>query len=243
MNAIFIVGSGRSGTNLLARLIGSYENIFDPLGGRENNKLLYTLAKSAIYHRNLPARAQRYYDSALKNDVGIFIDQHHPNLFFIDQLYQRYPNAIFIFPNRPLAQVVASMLRHDGVMAWLTYAKKKHYQIGRRLPFPNQFFGLQKYKDLDEFDDYMLCARRVIAHKQYFALKIKEYGNRLRVAHYEKFVSDPQFTLERLFDASELKQAGSFLKKEIPIKSSLTKYLHTLSATQIDELQSIDVVL
>ena len=40
MKAIFVVGTGRSGTHFTARLLNGFENVYDPLNGKEKSKIL-----------------------------------------------------------------------------------------------------------------------------------------------------------------------------------------------------------
>jgi len=84
LNSIFIVGTGRSGTHFTCRSISGFKNIFDPQTGKENVPVLKQIATSAIHHQSYPQIAKSYYSdikSNLKND-SIFIDQHHPNIFY-----------------------------------------------------------------------------------------------------------------------------------------------------------------
>ena len=113
MKAIFVIGTGRSGTHFTVRSLRGFQNTFDPLEGDEKLDVLMTVAKAAIHHKKLPEAAYCYFRDQINGAGGIFLDQHHPNLFFIRELVKISDEIVFLCPVRPVYQVVASMLRHE----------------------------------------------------------------------------------------------------------------------------------
>lgn len=136
MDSIFIVGTGRSGTHFLTRVLLGFQNLRDPLGGRENSVLLRSVATAAICHRTLPDAVLAKYQAEAAAASGVFLDQHHPNLLFVKQIAAAIPGAVFLFPDRPTHQVVASMMRHHGVMAWYDYARNWRRWFRDPVPSP-----------------------------------------------------------------------------------------------------------
>jgi hypothetical protein len=56
-----------------------------------------------------------------------------PNIFFFDQISKVFEDLIYLYPMRPVVQVVASMMRHRGVMSWYQVARDGF----RRCPSPS----------------------------------------------------------------------------------------------------------
>jgi hypothetical protein len=234
LNGIFIVGTGRSGTHFIARLLSGYRNVHDPLKGKEHPKILMEIAVSAIMHKEQSIVVHRYYLDAFGALKGkVFIDQHHPNLFFVDKLSAAFPGAIFLYPRRPIVQVVASMLAHRGVQSRYRFAENHN------VPFPNRFLGLESKNEISRLPLHILCAKRFAAHEREFAkLKLK-YPGRVRGVEYEMLVHDPAETLNATFVPEEQAALGEFVLNESPQSASLSKYKTVLSGQQIDEVEEV----
>ncbi len=239
LNSIFIVGTGRSGTHFTCRSISGFKNIFDPQTGKENVPVLKQIATSAIHHRSYPQIAKSYYSdikSNLKND-SIFIDQHHPNIFYCPELIKIFSNPIFLFPHRPIIQVVASMINHQGVLNWYKYAKDSMQANSKTgaIPFPNQFLGLTEFSQLDNLELHQICALRVISHEK-MARKMQESDADLRFINYENLVKDQFSEYSKVFSPTELVSLGEFSIVEESSLNSLSKYKEVLTDKQISEI-------
>jgi hypothetical protein len=240
MNAIFVVGTGRSGTHFTVRLLNGFAQAHDPLGGEENQKILMDIATAAIHHR-LPSRAVTdYYRHCLDGADGVFLDQHHPNLFFVRHWTEMFDGIVFLYPRRPAYQVVASMLRHKGVMNWYRYARHWRRRWIDRVPYPNRFLGLARASDISTLPTHLLCAHRVIAHRQAYEEAVARGGVELRSVDYEALVDDPLAEFSRAFSARELQTLGEFTLLEKPRKESLTKYRDVLDDRQVAEIEALE---
>jgi hypothetical protein len=240
MKAVFVVGTGRSGTHFTVRLLNGFANSHDPLGGNENPKILQDVASSAIHHR-IPSRTTSdYYWDRLRVSEGIFLDQHHPNLFFVQHWAAMFDGIVFIYPKRPAHQIVASMLRHDGVMSWYRYAENWRQRWFNRVPYPNRFLGLARADEISALPMHLLCAHRVIAHEQAYRTALAEGGADLRSVEYKALLDDPLAEFSRVFRKSELRELGSFTLAETPNRSSLAKYREVLDDKQVAEINALE---
>lgn len=238
MNAIFVVGTGRSGTHFTVRLLNGFAHAHDPLSGEENPRILWDIATAAIHNR-LPSRVTTdYYRDCLNHHDGVFLDQHHPNLFFARYWAEMFDGIVLLYPRRPVHQVVASMLRHTGVMSWYSYAQNWRQRWLNRVPYPNRFLGISCASDISTLPTHLLCAHRVIAHQKAFESAVTQGGADLRSIDYEALVDDPLSEFSRVFDESELQKLGNFTLCERPNRQSLTKYRDVLNDRQVAEIEA-----
>lgn len=241
MNAIFIVGTGRSGTHFLTRLLLGFRNTWDPLGGREDPKRLNALAKAAIHHDRLPDWVLADYQAQASAGSGVYLCQDHPNVFFADRIAAAKHGAVFLYTDRPTHQVVASMMRHHGVMAWYDYARSWRRRYLHQVPFPNRFLGLEVRSQIWDLPMHLLCAKRVISHRQAFQKIAQQLGGeRVRRVDYVDLVRSPEAELSRIFNASEHARLGEFIPTETPHTASLEKYRDVLSEAEVVEIAALE---
>lgn len=240
MKAVFVVGTGRSGTHFTVRLLNGFENAYDPLGGEEDPDVLRDVALAAIHHRLPSERTSEYYRALLTEGKGILLDQHHCNLFFVRHWSNMFDGIIFLYPQRPTYQIVASMLRHKGVMRWYSYAREWRQRTINRIPYPNRFLGIDNASDISTLPPHLLCAHRVIAHRRAYEDRIAEGGGDLRGIDYEALVEDPLTAFSRVFTSDEINSLGEFTLSETPQKTSLVKFRDTLSKEQVAEIADLE---
>ncbi|MBV7379062.1 sulfotransferase [Maritimibacter dapengensis] len=240
MQGIFVVGTGRSGTHFTIRLLEGFSGAHDPLAGVENNAVLMDIAKAAIHHRMPSEATADYYRRQMLYLNGVFLDQHHPNLFFVEHWAAMFPGLVFLYPDRPAYQVVASMLRHGGVMSWYRHAGAWQDDAKPRVPFPNRFLGLDRFEDIEALPKHLLCAHRVFAHRRAFLDREEAMGGALRRVDYEALVADPEGAFRRVFTEDEQAALGDFELVEEPRAGSLKKYLDVLTKDQIDEIEALE---
>lgn len=243
MDAVFVIGTGRSGTHFTCRALAGFENILDPLNGRENRSVLSGIANSAIYHKEYPVDAVEYYSDKKNESFGknVFLDQHHPNLFFTEDVSSIFLDPIFLYPSRPVVQVVASMLQHKGVLRWYDVARKSFSwkSFGESIPLPNRFLGVENRQQLFDMELHKLCALRVLAHYQ--KMKSLSYSNvKFRFISYEGLINDQEEEFGRVFSKAEMRSLGAFNNVEESKVVSLSKYSSVLSAKQIDDIAELE---
>lgn len=239
MRAIFIVGTGRSGTHFTTRLLNGFEHTNDPMKGKEDPNLLMDIANAAIHHR-LPSRnSERVYRHRIMHEDGVFLDQHHPNLFFVNHWSTLFEGVVFLYPQRPIYQTVASMLRHRGVMSWYRYAKGWRQRTINRIPYPNRFLGLEQFSDVQSLPPHLLCAHRVIAHQKAYEGSVAMMNGALRSIDYVSLVNNPLEEFSRVFSAKEITRLGKFSLVEQPSPQSLSKYKDVLSEKEVAEINAL----
>lgn len=239
MRGLFVVGTGRSGTHFTLRLLRGFAGTRDPLEGREDHGVLMDVARAAIRHRLPPGRTANRYRALLADPGGVLLDQHHPNLFFARHWAELFEGIVFVYPSRPTHQIVASMLRHEGVMGWYRYARDWR-RVLDPVPFPNRFLGLERRSEIASLPPHILCARRVIAHRRAFEAARAALGDAVRAVDYEALVRDPEAELARVFTAAERARLGAFERLERPDPASLTKYRDVLSEGEVAEIAALE---
>ena len=227
INAIFIIGTGRSGTHFLCRTLLGFENINDMLNGHENSPLLNDITISAIEGNPLSNSVINYYKDKINNNF-IFLDQHHPNIHHYDQLSKEFPNALFVGIDRPIEQIVSSMLIHGGVLKWFEKAKANLNTI-----YPNNFLGVSSASELDE-PKHILAAKRVLSHKNIYSCIIN--NSNFRLLNFENLIYDREKEFNRVFSKEELQEFGNYLEKEKPNIEVLTKFKKNLTNTQLSDI-------
>lgn len=240
MRAVFIVGTGRSGTHFTVRLMNGFENAHDPASGQENEEILQDLAKAAIHHR-LPSKGtEQYYHNFFQETQAVLLDQHHPNLYFVNHWSEIFDDIVFLYPQRPAYQIVASMMRHSGVMSWYEYARRPKQRTINRIPYPNRFLGLESFSELKTLPPHLLCAHRVIAHQREFMSSAAAANGRLRKIDYVALVQDPLAAFSSVFSEAEMARLGRYIPTEQPKQGPLTKYKDVLSDQEVEEIVGLE---
>lgn len=242
MDSVFIIGTGRSGTHFTCRSILGFSNAFDPNNGRECLDTLMSIAQAAVHHKKYPKTVYSYYQKqrALIEKGKIFVDQHHPNIFFTDVLKEIFESPVFLYPKRDIEQVVASMINHPGVLSWYDYTKKNRNLFGfiPNVPFPNKFLGLKDFKLIDELPLHLLCALRVLVH-DHTAKKLTKTCD-LKIVEYSLLVRDQLGTFGKVF-GDKVGLLGKFSESEKSNLNSLKKYSKTLTKKQIEEIKALEI--
>ena len=219
---IFIVGTGRSGTHFLCRILRDFERVEDHMGGHENHPIRDRLTRLALQHRPLDPHVLEHYHEQTRlcqRQDRIFLDQSHTNLFHVDQLAREFPGAIFLATDRPMEQTVASMLRHPGVMNWFDRAL-----TDQSFAFPNQFLGVRCRADIEATARHMLCVNRIRAHDRHRDELLRRHGDRVRLVRFVQLVRDPHAHLCDVLTAGEVRALGTYQQTEMPDPRALTRY-------------------
>ncbi len=102
-NRIFIIGTGRSGTHLLAEIIDSHPDI--PVVYEDKN--FYISQDIAIKGID---RWDEYHPTGC--------EKSHQNLWIAEELHRRFPDSGFIYTKRNTEDIVKSMIAHGGILGW-----------------------------------------------------------------------------------------------------------------------------
>lgn len=231
---IFVLGTGRSGTHLLGRTIGSHPMVEDHI---EDPDYFYLAVKIAtiqdignpLYLKIQKKRLIRKYRSLVKNSSSNYIlEKTHPNIWLAEELMKKFPNALFVGIIRNPYQTVSSMLNHSGVMSW--YSKLPQHK-------PNRFLGITE-ENKSYFGSLPIeakCTYRWISHKQELQ-RLKEVMNgRYLMMDYDDFVRKPDAYTRQLSEF--LGVENQFQPEEIKLES-LDKWKKYLSDEQVDIIDS-----
>lgn len=233
----FVVGTGRSGTHFLASVLGAHPGVTDPFGGEEDRALLLRVTEAALDGRDrLPVRnLLRYRWAGLRAGVGaggrVYLDQHHPNLFFVPDIARRLAGARFVALWRDDLAVVASMLNHAGrrdagVRVW--------FETAARRPWPNRFLGPVDLATYQAMSLVEKCALRAVAHKTAMArLAARED---VRIQRFETLVADLQGEAAAIFAHLGLAPVDVGVRAD---PATLTKWRETLSDDDVAAVRRI----
>lgn len=200
---IFILGTGRSGTHLLARTLGSSSKVDANI---ENSDFFKQLTYSAINKNkksdkdiiNLLIRYNNFLDDSKSN---IILDKTHPNLWLVDYIDKVIDNPFYIGIYRNVYATVNSMLNHKGVLKWYDELD---------LSKPNEFLGITE-QNINEFSSLPLeckCALRWKSHIDELK-RLNNSHNNFLLIRYEEFYDDLTLLQSKL---------NSFLKEDLFFK-------------------------
>ncbi len=227
---IFILGAGRSGTHLMAKLLESSPSVCK-----------VTYEKPELFRRSVRIASRpdtkevlypeltRIYQRITKKCNGqYYADKSHPNIWFAEDLANTFPDCVFLAMSRNVYSVVASMLQHASVLKW--------EQNWEGYPFPNPFIGVTKenVKQFRSAPIHCKCAYRWLCHRNRIIELKKKFPDRLLVVNYDKLIASN----------AEVRRVEAFLKLEKPMKSSminrkLPSKRKKLSKSQMSEINKI----
>jgi hypothetical protein len=235
-DALFIVGAGRTGTNLLASILNSYSNVFDINRGKENKFILKIISNAIFKKKPYPFTAMFYFTmltliAKFKNKV--LIDQCHPNIFYIKDLLKINKDLKFIFINRETIQSTSSMLEHPGVLSW--YKNKN-------IEFPNDFLGYETYEKYNSDDLVTRCATRQINTKKLAFILKKQYPKNFCIINFNNLILDFKNEIRNI--EYELDINLGRLKSYIDIdKSVTTKHKIKLDKKTLKKIERLELLL
>ncbi|QPN63166.1 hypothetical protein [Synechococcus sp. CBW1004] len=242
MKSVFIVATERSEAHLLCRTMCSFEAATDLMGGVEDPKTLEPTALAAI--SGCPLNERVYSTIATKyreaNERGhVYIDQSYPLLWFVESLSMMFPECIFIFPWRPNEQILASMLKDQGVLKW--YERLRHGAIAAE--YPNRFFGVNCKTDIEALSLDRLCLARIVSHKfECLRLRTLLGESKIRILEHERLAVRGASAITDLLSSEEVIKLGRQAKGCKAELTSLSDYVYELSKAQKELAYSNEVL-
>jgi hypothetical protein len=224
---VYIIGSGRSGTHLLAR---AFENRPDATVLIEDSRIFglvsnYTTGfnRKTIQFNDI-VRKYRQLLAPLK--TSLLVDKSHPNIWICEPLIEAFPSAQFIGIHRGILATVNSMLQHPGIMKWYTRLD---------LHTVNPFLGItpENVHQFAQWPAEVQCACRVISHKMELDRLQKQFPKKVCVVDYNDFYTQQETTLKRLTKFLQLKTP---LQLESLHADGLDKWKTELQPIQIERL-------
>lgn len=239
MDAIFIIGNGRTGTHLMCNELLTYENTYDDVHrgvgdtAKENEKRLLTSTETAIKQIPLPDDIIRDYSGNV-NKSKVFINQDHTNLFHVEQLLDNFPNCLFFAMKRPVPQVVSSMLRKKATLRWFEWARKNG-------SFPNKFTGVKNKDQIKKLSVEELCAKRIRSHYKEINRLKNLYPNNVIIVEFEKLITtkNKDLYIKSLITKEQFEKLGKKTKVVEMQQDVLTKYNEYLSDDQKKKIANL----
>lgn len=192
--AIFIIGSGRSGTHLMTECLLKSPHVTDGgLDGAENKEILKSCTISAIMHKPLDEDVMGYYRRKInKSKDKIFVDQCHPNLFNIQQLRDEFSTAMFVMMERDIEPIVSSYLR--GIRKFMVW---NNWAIKKKIPLPNQFLGIESKDELN-LEDHISATKRTMAIKEYMKTAYDQHNDVITKIKFNNLIDNPKDTIKTI---------------------------------------------
>jgi len=228
---VFIIGTGRSGTHWLGQSLGDHPEVQATVEVQPMFDLATKMALNPSLEKTLFEKLTRAYKwQLLKSAPRLYLDKSHPNIWLAEKLKATFRSALFVGIERNPYATVASMLKHDGVLAWHTR--------WREFPVPNRFLGItsELAKHYDTIPRAAQCAIRWLAHRDRINVLRGTLGSSLMVISYETFADNTAQTIRQLQNFLGLAAA-------VPVpnvnRDSLHKWQAHLTPDQIHQIQSI----
>ena len=222
---VFIIGTGRSGTNFLARILEKSPE----LSASIESPIIFNLSSFLALNEDrkelfLPLLIWLYKIRLFFTSRNIYLDKSHPNIWHAIELSRSFNNSLFIGIQREPMATISSMLKHKGTLRW--------FNIWKRFSIPNRFLGINE-EIKAEYERYPIeikCALRWLSHKKQMDELKEKLGTRLIVINYENLIEAPTDDLEKLRKFIGLKQSTPkpFIKKD-----TLVKWKKNLNKKQI----------
>jgi len=229
-NIIFVIGSGRSGTHLLGR---TFENSPEIDAFIEDDLFFETITDLAVglnkNKSNLNKVLKRYKKVFNKSEKQYILEKTHPNIWFVEEILEFFPNAKFIGIKRNVLSTVASMINHKGVLSWY-----------KRLPLDevNPFLGITE-SNKDAFKKLPLeskCTFRWISHTNRLEYLENKYPKHVKIVDYEDFYDNYNGLMNILKEFLDL---DFNLNSETLNQSGKDKWKTTLSQEQVNNIHTV----
>ncbi len=228
---VFILGTGRSGTHWLARMLAKHPELYGAIEDQPGFGWSTAMALDSRLEPELFQRLVGYYRERI-DEVRPFrlVDKSHPNLWLAEKLSAAFPDAKFIGIQRGVLATVASMLLHPDVMAW--------HRRWREFPVPNRFLGIGGgvASGYDHMSDPERCALRWMAHRDEMHRLARVMGERLFCVDYEQLMESPEGELKAVSEWLGLGTAIPVIKAR---GESKTKWKQQLSEAQVARIHEL----
>jgi hypothetical protein len=189
---IFVIGSGRSGTHLLGRTLGSCTEIESFIEDKRFFNEISNIATGLNTEKLAFKKVlKKYKEIFSKTEKDYILEKTHPNIWFVEELIDEFENFKFILIKRNDFATVSSMLNHEVVLSW--YNKIPQNEI-------NPFLGITS-KNVSTFKNLPIetkCALRVISHNNRLEYLKATYPGQVVIIDYDEFYNSQDVLLENL---------------------------------------------
>lgn len=212
--SVYVLGLGRSGTNLVGEIISSAMPTYI-----EKEPMFSLSVNAAVYKKPIAPLISIYRSKHYQYDGNVCF-KNHTDIWHVENL-QYIPNSKFVCIERDVNQVIASSLKHEGVRKW----------VSQDYP-PNPLSGnlVEDYVRLDIIE--RLTLRWLINHQRIQQLQKTDNGDILFMDY-----SDLVLNTETVINEMEV-FLGTKLKIPKIWKNSLTKYLDELAEEDLNKIEN-----
>jgi len=226
---VFVIGSGRSGTHLIGRIIGSHPEFDAYLEHERTFGLVTKIATQQVSRKKIDKLISEYSKLFAKSKYEHIVEKSHPNIWLVEELVAAFPQARFVGIYRDVYSTVASMLKHEGVSAWFDILPQNK---------TNPFLGINEV-NRNDYDSFTIEQKSTLRWKSHYdrlqQLKYSFPNNVLVVDYNELLINQDKYLKElSLF----LDIDNSFEPETFNIES-LSKWKLQLSNEQIDFIDSV----
>lgn len=227
---IFVIGSGRSGTHLIGRIIGSHPEVDAYIEDERTFTLVTKIATQQVKRGKVNKLIKTYKKVFSKSEYPIILEKSHPNIWLVEELLEAFPDAKFVGIYRDVYSTVSSMLKHEGVSQWFKVLPQNEV---------NPFLGITKenVSDYIKFSIEEKSALRWLSHKEQLEYLAEKYPLSVMNIYYNDLLTDQTEWLTKLSHFLDL--SNSFSPEKFNLQS-LTKWKQNLSE---DQIQLIDRIL
>lgn len=223
---IFILGTGRSGTHWVGRILEAHPDIRVTI---ETPRTFRLATRAAVYPRRrgrlLPVLRGIYAWETLRSRPRHYADKSHPLIWHAEEVARWFPSAKFVGINRSVFGTVASMLRHSGVSQW-----QKDWLA---YDVPNAFLGIT-LENVDRYGDLTPAERAALrwrSHQDRMTALDDTLGSRLMILNYEDLVDNYDARVSDLWSFLEVRAAS--VQEHRPNMKSRDAWRDQLSPEQI----------
>jgi hypothetical protein len=216
MKKAIIIGTGRSGTNWIGRILAAHPECVH--FGEASNVFGTAMAIGVHGLRDLVPKMIRQMNavaSGFPKKHSVF--KAHPAIWAAEDLAKLDDDIVFVGIQRDAVATVASMLAHAGVSGW----------DADQLPVPCPFIGKTE-KNADGFGKLAAHVRhaiRVRSHTRELRRLKKALGkDRIRVVNFDTLVKSPTRALKPVEDLLGLTVSFKEVDFEQPDAATLTKW-------------------
>lgn len=225
----FVIGSGRSGTHLIGRIIGSHPKVQAYIEDEKFFPLVTQIATGELSKRKIPKLISKYKKEFQKIELPYILEKSHPNIWMVEELMAAFPYSFFVGIYRDVYATVSSMLLHEGVISWFNKLPENQ---------PNPFLGIDQ-SNVDIYQTLPIeskCALRWLSHKNRLLHLERAFPGRVKVFNYNELLIDQE---NQLLLLSRFLNIKNEFKPESFNMESLTKWKEHLGAGQIDSIDKI----
>lgn len=194
MKKLFIIGTGRNGSKLTGRIVGTSvpdKNRFGEIHHGLNPIFFKSVYDKKISHGDAVNRFKNSRDGAMKGLTGIYVEKNHLIVPILNVVLEAYPDAEFLYVARNPKDIIRSLYSRN-----VYTGEKNIYEDGRLVPNRQDAY-YNKWTTMGKFEKVCWYVYTMVEMITTFINKIGK--DNYRIIHYEVFTSDPT-TLQHVCD-------------------------------------------